>query len=414
MWRYRFVLAILAPALIVYLGWLAIRNRDWRFFYQRLGLTPANTAQTRDIWFHAVSVGEVHAVAPLLAEIHERNPNLAILLTTSTPTGATAAIRILGERIQHAYLPIDWRWAMQRLLRATQPNCVFIVETELWPNLYALCARQGIPLTIINGRLSSRTLKAKPWLLNVYRQTLDNARLVLARSETDADRFRQIGCPTNKLKVIGNLKFAASADAPEATPINLNRPYVLAASTHEDEEKQLTKMWLANDFADHLLVIVPRHPLRLPAILKQLTILTTQVAVRSRNDPVTAQTHIYLADTFGELAGFMCGAELVFMGGSLVPHGGQNIIEPARLGKAVLFGPYMHNFEDEVRLLIEDQAAIQVADTQSLAQTIHRLLASLEQTHELGSKAAKLTAQQSDMAKRYLEEMSVVCPSLVN
>jgi 3-deoxy-D-manno-octulosonic-acid transferase len=411
MWRYQLLLLLLAPVLLIYLSWIAIRHRDGRFLVQRLGVSRPRV-NPGGLCIHAVSVGEVNAVAPLVRLIHTRNPALRITLTTSTPTGATTATRLLADTIQHAYLPVDWPWAMRQFLNTLQPDCMVIVETELWPNLYTKCYRRNTPLFIVNGRISPRTLKANPWLRGLYRKALQQTTRILARSDTDAARFEELGAPTDRLQVIGNLKLAWDKTEPADQPIALTRPYVLAASTHEDEEQQLAELWLTNNFNNSLLVIVPRHPIRLASILKQLQRLTPHIAVRSRNEPVTDTTRIYLADTFGELSGFMRGAQLVFMGGSLIPHGGQNIIEPARLGKAVLFGPHMHNFTDEAKLLVDNQAAAQVATTKELALEFQRLLADPASAAAMGDKARHLLIGQADMAQRYLDALVEYCPTL--
>ncbi len=281
------------------------------------------------------------------------------------------------------------------------------METELWPNLYSQCREQSIPLIIVNGRLSARTLNAKPWLRRLYRLCLRQVTAVLARSEQDRLGFIALGGSNEQCKTIGNIKFAAAPAATASKPIELKRPYVLAASTREQEEKLLVEAWKESGISDRLLVIVPRHPKRLSQILDDLQ--GESVSVRSRGETITDTTRIYLADTFGELTGFISGAELVFMGGSLVPKGGQNLLEAAALGKAPLFGPHMENFLTEAEVLLNQGGAIQVADPHQLAQEFRRLLGDSELLHEMGERARTVVDERRDMAERYCETIAHYC-----
>jgi 3-deoxy-D-manno-octulosonic-acid transferase len=283
------------------------------------------------------------------------------------------------------------------------------METELWPHLYAACARAGVPLVIVNGRLSLRTLRAPLWLRRLYRDCLQQVSAILAISENDRTGFIALGAAAERVEVCGNIKFAAPPGSnPEA--IALPRPYVLAASTREHEEKALLEAWRAAQTDGRLLVVVPRHPKRRAQILRDLAPFGLKVAVRSRGDAIGEQTAIYLADTFGELGGFMAGAELVFMGGSLVPKGGQNLLEAARLGKAVLFGQHMENFADEARQLLGAEAALQVDSPAALGGQLTRLLADPARREVLGQRAAALMAERADMAERYLGAIARYCP----
>lgn len=407
---YRLLLALLAPALVIYTAWQALRARELRYLQERLGFHRGAPAAP-GIWLHAASVGEVNAAAPLLEHLHRRHPQLPITVSTVTTTGAAAARRRLPGAIRHVYLPLDFGYAVRRFLARLRPGCALILETEIWPNLFDRCARRGIPLLIVNGRLSRRTLDAAAWLRNIYRTALAEVTAVLARSPEDSAAYVSLGAAAEHVHTIGNIKFAATAGA--AAPIALGRPYVLAASTHEDEELRLVRAWQEAARAE-LLVIAPRHPQRLGAILKQLAPLGVKLAVRSRGETVQAVTEVYLADTFGELGGFIAGAEVVFMGGSLIPRGGHNILEVGWAGKPVVFGPHMDNFAAEATLFLAADAGVQVEDEAELMRTVAGLLEDGARGHALGGNARRLMQEQGGVVEAYAEAIAGYCPALQN
>lgn len=406
--RYQLLLWIAGIPIFCYTLWQAMRHQEFRYLRQRLGFGFQTTSKPA-IWLHAASVGEVLAAEPLIKALDKNYPNATVVVTTVTPTGAEMARQRLGKQIRHFYLPIDWHHAVRRFFRIVKPRCALIMETELWPNLYATCARLNQPLLIINARVSSKTLNTRVWIRDLYRNTLGHVSTVLARSQSDADGFVNLGAAPDKVRVIGNIKFSAAKPATDITPIKLSRSFVLAVSTHEDEELQLARMWLKMKTSDELLVIAPRHPNRSNSIIKQLNSLPVKLAVRSRNDTVHADTQIYLADTLGELTGFMVSAELVVMGGSFVPVGGHNILEPAMLGKAMIFGPHMHNFAEEVDGLLEQQAVIQVDDYQQLQQKLADLLQENPQKQVLGERARQFMQQNNDILDKYISEIKTCC-----
>lgn len=402
-WRYRVLFTLLAPLLVLHSVWQGYKNRDSRLALQRLGLKLPQRSD-RPVWLHMASVGEVNAAAPLIQELQLRHPGLPIIVSTVTATGAAMAAKKLPG-IAHCYLPLDFAYATRRLLNKIRPRCLIVMETELWPRLYHQCCKQQVPLLIVNGRLSPRTLNRPAWVHAFYRRALANVTKILARSDKDAQRFVQLGAATEQVEVVDNIKFAAiNQNAIEA--ITLPRPYVVLASTHDDEELQISRSWLASALCKtHLLVIVPRHPVRKEAILKQLRPLNAPLAVRSNSETVTNETEIYLADTFGELQRFIAGAELVCMGGSLIPRGGQNLIEVARQGKVALFGPHMENFENERDLLLEQHAAFEAHNADELIEKISELLAQPEQLQKIGLHAKALVDAKADVAQRYADAL---------
>ncbi len=405
-WSYRLLFLALGPAILTHAAWLAVKGAGLRYFLERTGLKiPAG--ESGPIWVHAASVGEVNAAAPLIRALRSRMPEQPVLLTTTTPTGAAQAARSLPD-IPHRYLPLDFRFAVARVLDRLRPRCLLVMETEIWPRLYFGCAQRGIPLLIVNARLSPRTVGRPPWMRRTLRTALQNVTAVLARSEEDRRLYIALGADGVSTVTVGNIKFT-QPDTP-ADPLALPRPYLLAASTHQDEELRLARVWMALPFTrSHLLVIAPRHPNRRDAILEQLATAGARVAVRSRGDAVTEATDIYLADTLGELRGFIAGAAAVFVGGSLVPRGGQNLLEVAAAGRAPIYGPSIYNFQAEHDLLQSRQAAFVVENERALSSFLARALSDDELLEAAGRRARRVIDDQRGIAERYAEAIIRRC-----
>ena len=404
MWRYKLLLFIFFIPLVFYTLWQSIRQGEPRYFLQRLAVFFPARLPKNSLWFHAASVGEVNAVMPLIQYLQQQHPGITITLSTNTATGAQTAMKQFSGKIYHVYFPLDYAYAITRFLNALSPAACFIVETEIWPNLYNECFQHNIPLLIINGRISDKTLYAPSWIKPVYKQTLQKVTHVYARSETDADRFIQLGLAKDKITLLGNLKFVLP-ETSDLNPLELNRTFILAASTREDEEKLVVQAWLSSEHADHLLVIVPRHPNRINDILQDLKFFNVNIAVRSKNDPVTEETKIYIADTIGELKSFIHEAEFVIMGGSFVAKGGHNILEIAQAGKAVIFGEDMRNFSDEATLFLQHHAGIQCLDTKQLATSITQLIKEPAQASKLGENGFLLLSSAENILEEYNKQI---------
>jgi len=399
MWRYKLILFIFFIPLALYTLWQSLRAFEIRYFLQRLAIFLVGPINKDGIWIHAASVGEVNAVIPLILKIQQENPKLPITLTSNTITSASIVKKQLPDNIQHYYFPLDYRWAIKRIINKIKPKTIFIVETEFWPNLYTQAHQKNIPLIIINGRISEKTLHAKNWLKNIYAEILPLVTKVYARSETDQSRFIKLGLGSNKTEVLGNIKFSAETQQ-QIEAINLNRSYVLAASTREDEEQLIVDAWTKSQHDNNLLVIVPRHPHRLAEILQQLKPYNLNIAVRSKQDTVSENTDVYIADTIGELKQFIAGSEFVLMGGSFVQKGGHNILEVAQLGKAVIFGPDMRNFEDEANIFIQYNAGIQCELTK-LPGLFNKLLSDIHYKNTIEKNAQNLINENNNIEKYY-------------
>ena len=418
---YQTLLFLLTPVIVLLLM-LDTRKRThnrsafWQAVKQRLGF-GYHFSQPQPIWIHAASVGELHAAEPLIQALLEQHHPL--LLTLSTPTAYELAQQKYPT-LSKAYLPFDWQRAVNRFLAALphRPTALWVMETEIWPNLYRQAHQADIPIHIVNARLSQKTLSSPQWLQTLYRQTLSLVTQVLARDADEAHRFQQLGVPQNKIKTLGNLKFAHYADLkawqqniPKLSEKSQNpqnsqsrmakladflpqTPFILLASSHEDEELQIAKKWLALKQRlnlPHTLVIVPRHPQRGEAILKSLNHaqMPSQLFSQHTSDQ-PAQAEVYIVDAMGVMLPLFAKAECVIMGGSFVPKGGHNILEPAALGKPVFTGPDMSDFESETQLLLQAKGLEQVENDEELMQKLEIFLKSPVLHPKLGQNAQKI------------------------
>ncbi|MCK5262415.1 MAG: hypothetical protein KAJ92_01965 [Gammaproteobacteria bacterium] len=375
MFLYRLLIFILSPLILAHLIWKSFRLGQSRFLSQRLGYRLQHLPQGC-IWFHCASVGETNTILPLLHELHKRHPDTPFLITTNTTTGAEIVERQNLPWLFHAFLPMDWCLTTLAFIRQLKPKALYLVETELWPNLIVLCNGKGIPVNIINGRLSNKTTKANSWVRSVYKQILSKVQHIYVRSEADQKNYLSLGAMNNQVSILGNLKFIPPASINAESQALTQRDYVLVASSHNDEEFQIAKVWNTLNRKE-LLVIAPRHPERRDNIIKQLKqagLDLNTIALRSRNDSINEQTRIYLLDTIGELMQWFEPAKLIIMAGSFTHRGGHNILEPAHFGKAIVFGPHMESFIDENELLTEKGAALQVQSFEELGNTIAVLL----------------------------------------
>ncbi len=408
--RYQILIKLASIPAALFSIWQAFHYKDALCYWQRFAFKLEKYQKSRPLWLHAASVGEVSAVIPLILAIIEKHPTLPIIISTFTPTGKHIARQRLPATVKHIYLPIDSNAAVRRFYKAINPRCGLIMETELWPNLFRQARKLNIPLVIINGRLSKRTINTKPWVKKLYRTTISYLNAILTRSAQDKKHYIALGANPETTQEIGNIKFGALKSLDAGALHNLvPRPYVLVASTHSDEEKRIATIWKSLPLNNYLLVIVPRHPYRSTKIMDQLSKLSNKISVRSNADNIDEDTEIYLADTLGELMAFMAHAHFVIMGGSLAPVGGHNILEPAMLGKAIIFGPHMENFAEESKQFLAQQASLQFNDDNELKNTLTYLLSSPKTVTELGENAKKLVSQNIDILDRYIEAITKHC-----
>ena len=415
---YRGLASAAAPLIRHYVG---RRMRDGKEDPARLGERFGVPTQARPegalVWLHAASVGESLSMLPLIERLRAR-PGLAILMTTGTVTSA----RLLAERLPggviHQFVPIDRPGWVRAFLDHWRPGLVLWVESELWPTTLVELANRGIPAVLVNARLSSGSFRNWRYLPGVARQMLDAFALCLAQSEADAARLRRLGA--REVRMFGNLKHAAAAlPADEAALAALRRAVAgrrvwLAASTHPGEEamaadaharlrQRLGNARSRQSLGDALLVIVPRHPQRGPKIARDLAAQGHDVRLGSAGEAPDGAIHI--ADGLGELGVFFRLAEIAFMGGSLVPKGGQNLLEPAKLDCAIVHGPHMTNFAEIAAELAAADAAVAIAAPDELAGAVAALMDDAPRRARQAAAAAALAGSKAHVLEQVLAEI---------
>jgi 3-deoxy-D-manno-octulosonic-acid transferase len=390
---YNLLVYLAAPFALLLQLWRSLRDPSYREgLGERFGFGPALAGPT--IWIHAVSVGEVQAAEPLVRKLLVRHPKYTVVLTTVTPTGATRARQLLRDRVQLRYVPFDLPGSVRRFFDRVQPRLAMILETELWPNLYAECGRRGVPLVLASARMSPRSVGRYRRLVPVFRRALSHGIVIAAQSEADAERFRSIGAADPRTQVTGNIKFDfepppdVEARGRQWRAQNApGRPVWVAGSTHEGEEALAldAHQRVLTQFPGALLLLVPRHPQRFDAVRELLAKRGERFASRSSATVLPSDTAVMLGDTMGELMMFYAAADVALVAGSLVPIGGHNLLEPASLGRPVLTGPHNFNSEEIARLLLEAGAARIVTDSGQLAEAVTELFGSTELCASMGA-----------------------------
>lgn len=390
---YNVLIYLAAPIAILVQLWRGLRDPSYRERVgERFGFGAPVSGPT--IWIHAVSVGEVQAAQPLVAQLRKRHPRYRLVLTTVTPTGAARARLLFGDRVELRYVPCDLPGSVKRFFDRVQPRLAMILETELWPNLYAECGRRSVPLVLASARVSPRSVSKYRRLVPLFRKTLSHGILIAAQSETDAERFRSIGATPDRTHVTGNIKFDFQPPAGiEAQGLRWReqnapgRPIWVAGSTHEGEETIVLDAHrrVLERFPNALLVLVPRHPQRFDSVRELLAKRNDRSANRSSGTAISSRTSVMLGDTMGELMMFYAAADVAFVAGSLVPIGGHNLLEPASVGRPVLTGPHNFNSEEIAQLLMDAGAAFIVSNTEQLAHAISGLLDTAELRTVMGA-----------------------------
>jgi 3-deoxy-D-manno-octulosonic-acid transferase len=393
---YNLLVRLLAPAAFALVLARGFRDRAyWQALRERFGFGRALPAGPR-IWLHAVSMGEVAAAAPLVRALRSSHPHHAIVLTTATPTGRARAHALFGAEVDVRYLPYDLPGAVRRFLNRTQPLAAMIMETELWPNLFTECAQRKVPLVLASARLSAKSVARYRRFSALFRNLFTENVVIAAQTSEDAARFAAIGARRERTHIVGNVKFdiaidpAAIAAAKEfKEQLSGERLVWVAGSTHAGEEEQMLDAHaiLCTEFPSALLILAPRHPNRFDAVAALLTRRGCRFVRRSAGAAIAPDAQILLADTVGELVMFYASAEAAFVGGSLAPIGGHNLLEPAALGVPVLAGPSEFNAPDIAALLSREGALHRAAGAPELAAALCRLFGDPAERQRVGALA---------------------------
>ncbi|CAK0762819.1 3-deoxy-D-manno-octulosonic acid transferase [Gammaproteobacteria bacterium] len=401
-WVYSLILCLLVPLVVARLFLRSVRAPGYRRrMGERFGFGLPLLGEGQTLWIHAVSVGEVQAALPLVRSLRERYPLARLLLTTTTPTGAECVHTSFGTEpaVLHRYAPYDLLGAVHRFLDRTRPQLLIIMETELWPNLIRVCRQRRIPVILANARLSERSARGYRRFPTLTRETLQDLSAIAAQASTDAERFKDLGASPEHLRVTGNIKFdlrlPASLREEAATlrrDLGPNRPIWIAASTHEGEEEVILAAHaeLRRVLPDALLLLVPRHPERFSRVAALCRRVGFPPITWTDHRPVPMQSAVYLGDTMGRLPLFYAAADAAFVGGSFVPVGGHNPLEPAVLGIPVAFGPHRFNFSEISCLLLEAGAAQGVTDASTLTTTMTHWLQDANLRHAVGERGRQV------------------------
>jgi len=372
---------------------------------------------SKSIWVHAVSVGEVKAVERLLERLRQQFPGQTLVVSTATPTGQHLA-RERCDIVDHTfYFPIDLPWAVRRAVNRVDPEMVIIAETEIWPNFLRACRSRGTRVVMINGRISDKSFARYRLVRRWLRRVFEDYTIIGMQSDLDRRRIEAIGADPLKVTVFGNLKYdvigaARPVDDELANWLANWNPLWIAASTMPGEEEPVLEAFTSvrKTHPDLKLMIAPRHVDRFDAVEEILKRSGLRFIRRSRiqDSPANGSFAVLLLDSIGELAAVFQSAAVVFMGGSLVPKGGHNVLEPARHRKPIVFGPHMENFRDMARLFLEANAARQIASADQLAPAIRELLDNEGLASELGRNALGIVDQNSGATERVMQVLEPV------
>ena len=385
---------------------------------ERFGIPSLPRPQGALVWFHAASIGEAFSVLRLIERIADTPTRPHVLVTTGTVSSARLLAGRLTERAFHQYVPVDHPEWVARFLDHWRPDLVLLVESEFWPTMMTETHRRGIPMALVNARISPRSFRGWQRFPSLIQPLLRGFAIALAQDDETAERLIALGA--NNVAVAGNLKFAAGPLACDPNELRTmgrllgERPRWLAASTHDGEETIAARAHalLKQRFPDIVTMIAPRHPHRGEGIARMLESQGLTVARRAAGDPITPETDIYLADTLGELGLFYRLAGIVFVGGSLIPRGGQNPLEPARLGGAVLFGPHMDNFTAVANEMAAAGAAFTVTNDTTLADAITHLLSDREARDKAASDGFSIATGKEGILDAVMQNLEPVLAKL--
>lgn len=380
---YSLLILLGTPFVLLYFALRGLRDRAYLGRWsERFGFIP-DPGERGGILVHAASVGEFNAASPLIKALLKTYPDIPLTVTTLTPTGSERVKRELGDRVFHSYIPLDLPGAVSRFLSRLQPRLIIVMETEIWPNLYLHAKRRGIPLIMANARLSERSVHRFQRFSGFVRKTLQTVAWVGAQSAGDAEHLVRCGTDPRHTDMTGNLKFdlnvAAGLEERSASlraRWNKQRPVLVAGSTHEADENVVLPAFveLLKSLPDALLILVPRHPERFTRSTQQALAAGLRTELHSQGESCSEAAQCFVIDSIGELMTYYACGDVAFVGGSMGEQGGHNALEPAALGKPILFGPNMDNAREIAAQLLQCNAALRVSDQHEFRKTVEKIM----------------------------------------
>lgn len=406
---------IFLVVVIIYLPIYVCRRKLHRGLLLRFGILPKDLAIDRPIWIHAVSVGEAMAVKALAAELRAVYPDKRFVISTVTPTGNKIARGLAKDGDFVTYLPFDFSFIVKSVIDKINPSFFIIAETEIWPNLISYLHKKNIPISVVNGRISDSSYRGYHMVRFLLKPILDKISLFCVQTNSDAERFKGLGVPEEKIKITGNMKFDIEdcadskkgyTDYRKRLDLEFSEKLLVAGSTHPGEEEIILNVYKdsLSEFPYLKLLIAPRHPERaqeIASLIRKFGFETRMISLS--NSQTVRQSNsqtVFILDTMGQLINYYAIADIVFVGGSLIKKGGHNILEPASFAKPILFGPYMFNFRDIAELFLINQAAILVNNQEELKVKIKEFLGAPVETQQMGQRAKELILDNAGATKR--------------
>lgn len=408
---YHFLLALLMPVILLRLLWRSRANPAYRKrISERFGFVPRPDSPVA-VWVHCVSVGETMAAKPLILALIDTFGERAVLVTTTTPTGSDTVRQLFADRVLHTYFPYDLSWIVRRYLRRIQPRVFISMETEIWPNFWQQCSRLGVPVMLVNARLSARATRRYGKIRGFITPVLNQAAVIACRNTQDQEHFLSLGVEADRVQVVGDLKSdiqVSASDVHSARELSqqwgASRLVFVAASTHKGEDEIILEVFAAlrQMQPDLLLILVPRHPERFTEVGRLIRTTSYKTANRCSGEPFTTDTDIILGDTMGEMMIWYSCADVVFIGGSLVARGGHNPLEPLACGAAVVSGLHVFNFSVLYERLLKAEAVCMVADADGLQAQVGELLCNFELRQRIIAQGRRVLQQDIGATERIM------------
>jgi 3-deoxy-D-manno-octulosonic-acid transferase len=405
---------LLIPLLVLRLLIKSFKDPNYRKrIGERFGVFTAKDLKPGGIWVHAVSVGETIGITPAIKEFMHLHPGVPITITTTTPTGSIQVRKIFADQVSHVYCPFDLPFAINSFLSKVKPKLCVLMETEIWPNIINICQKNKIYVILANARLSEKSMLKYARVENLTKQVFNHISCIAAQSEADAKRYIALGTNPKLITITGSVKFDMNLpdllieQGKKIKQAIGNRKAILAASTHKGEEEYVLAAYkeILKKFPGTLLILVPRHVDRCKDVEKLLINDNLIYSKKSANQAITAETNVLLGDTMGEMYLYIAMADITFVGGSFVPVGGHNMLEPAALGLPVITGEYLHNFADISSKMLQINAMSKVKNSHQLAEVVCKWLGNPELAISIGQNGKQFVAENKGSIARLINKM---------